>query len=728
MADEAVMIAESIQVRIEVKNGQAVARLVATDEASENLIKRLRQIEGEADKAGRALVDKLSNKADQATRGLDKLDPKVEELTSRVSALDGSLSVAGAAIQGALVDGPKGAARSIGTATASVGALAGGVGGDIAIVASFALEIAAASGVIDTLEENIRRVLTGLTTTQEEAQKAIGDLLAVTGVDGEFNIDSQDLDDLLLKATESRDLIDENRTFTEKWGNAIKLAFAPISPTLVAGLRAANSEQAEALQDARAGVDLIEEQIERRDQLFRAKEFLVSLGLEFNEDDPEAEAAKKAAERATDDLAKRKERLEKDIARLQLQNIVDNEARAIAAVQAQFDKFREEAESIGADSLLDQGRDLFEQRIEQIRNQFEARQQTLLAQVNTDLDKIASDRLDEDIKALDKRAEAHLETVEELKGLELDLTEFQIEQAERAAKEEERILVARQRRQQAFLDNVFTIFERAFQQRQRLSDAEVELQQFEFQQRESDLRNSLGTREITHREFNVRLNALDAERSRFLQQVEQERASRSKVILADLASIAAEAAKRNIILALTEGSASQIKLAGKTVPFPASLGVFAAIFAAFKLLEKKLLSNAGFRLGGYTGDGNSHEVAGPVHKGEFVFPADVVRGRRKQFEGLLEGMQRGGLEEALYNFGITPDTRYVMGMIKPDSSKPMLTELQASVAQMKAMTLQTERLIHENKMQRRELRELKETLPIMAVTGRKARFYNRTRR
>lgn len=46
----------------------------------------------------------------------------------------------------------------------------------------------------------------------------------------------------------------------------------------------------------------------------------------------------------------------------------------------------------------------------------------------------------------------------------------------------------------------------------------------------------------------------------------------------------------------------------------------------------------GFASGGYTGDGNPNEVAGVVHKGEWVFPADVTAKNK----GLFAAIQAGG--------------------------------------------------------------------------------------
>ena len=50
----------------------------------------------------------------------------------------------------------------------------------------------------------------------------------------------------------------------------------------------------------------------------------------------------------------------------------------------------------------------------------------------------------------------------------------------------------------------------------------------------------------------------------------------------------------------------------------------------------------GFKGGGYTGDGDQDEEAGPVHKEEWVFEAPLVKGHKKEF-AILHKMLRAGI-------------------------------------------------------------------------------------
>jgi phage-related minor tail protein len=50
----------------------------------------------------------------------------------------------------------------------------------------------------------------------------------------------------------------------------------------------------------------------------------------------------------------------------------------------------------------------------------------------------------------------------------------------------------------------------------------------------------------------------------------------------------------------------------------------------------------GFATGGYTGDGGQYEVAGDVHRGEFVFSAPAVRALGAQNLGAMHSAALGG--------------------------------------------------------------------------------------
>lgn len=74
-----------------------------------------------------------------------------------------------------------------------------------------------------------------------------------------------------------------------------------------------------------------------------------------------------------------------------------------------------------------------------------------------------------------------------------------------------------------------------------------------------------------------------------------------------------------------------------------SPAAIAAIFAAMAgaigsaVAISKASETTGFWKGGYTGDGNKYDVAGPAHKGEFVFNQEKTREFRPLFESIHKG-------------------------------------------------------------------------------------------
>ncbi len=78
--------------------------------------------------------------------------------------------------------------------------------------------------------------------------------------------------------------------------------------------------------------------------------------------------------------------------------------------------------------------------------------------------------------------------------------------------------------------------------------------------------------------------------------------------------------------------------------FAATLGPFGLPAAAAMVAGLVTLINAmkkGFYGGGHTGDGDSHEVAGVVHKNEVVFQSDIVKGNLSELMGLRALMMKG---------------------------------------------------------------------------------------
>lgn len=91
----------------------------------------------------------------------------------------------------------------------------------------------------------------------------------------------------------------------------------------------------------------------------------------------------------------------------------------------------------------------------------------------------------------------------------------------------------------------------------------------------------------------------------------------------------------NSLVAIAEAASESG--AGAIVIVPAVIAAIAAGLAAVSALSKSSSSEAQFKKGGYTGDGDPNAPAGTVHKGEYVMPAKQT----KQFRPLLEYMHNG---------------------------------------------------------------------------------------
>lgn len=86
------------------------------------------------------------------------------------------------------------------------------------------------------------------------------------------------------------------------------------------------------------------------------------------------------------------------------------------------------------------------------------------------------------------------------------------------------------------------------------------------------------------------------------------------------------------------------EIATAMVKFFSFLGPFAPAAAAASMAGVVAMVNSfrkGFKSGGYTGDGDPNDEAGVVHRGEYVFPANIVRGNVAYFDSIKNSLQGG---------------------------------------------------------------------------------------
>jgi hypothetical protein len=87
------------------------------------------------------------------------------------------------------------------------------------------------------------------------------------------------------------------------------------------------------------------------------------------------------------------------------------------------------------------------------------------------------------------------------------------------------------------------------------------------------------------------------------------------------------------MLEVAANAAVAVSKAASQTGVAAAVGIAAALLAlAVGLAEAKAMASGGFAEGGYTGDGDKHEKAGIVHKGEFVFDKETTKKNKPLFE------------------------------------------------------------------------------------------------
>ncbi len=126
----------------------------------------------------------------------------------------------------------------------------------------------------------------------------------------------------------------------------------------------------------------------------------------------------------------------------------------------------------------------------------------------------------------------------------------------------------------------------------------------------------------------------------------------SLAVLGDKSKDAMDNFKRTVLTAFLDIAQAQLSVAifGATAQEVATKGFIglgtAAILAAILqglFAAAKAAVQRGFKVGGWTGDGRTDDVAGVVHKREYVVPAPYA----ERYRPILELMRRGAYEPAL---------------------------------------------------------------------------------
>jgi TP901 family phage tail tape measure protein len=198
----------------------------------------------------------------------------------------------------------------------------------------------------------------------------------------------------------------------------------------------------------------------------------------------------------------------------------------------------------------------YEQQVEAAREAYEREKRLIEKQVDNERVKAAR------IEAIKKERDAELLAAEQERVQAMD--DIREEATDRQQERLDRLVDHATRLTDALVDNAFA----AFEQKQALSDAEVELRRMQFEEEKKALRESLQEQEISRREYDLRMKKLSSDRAEFEKEVERGRASflkKSAKSVRDVAIGAAkDEAKRIIAEKLAELSIFEASEATKT--------------------------------------------------------------------------------------------------------------------------------------------------------------------
>jgi hypothetical protein len=386
---------------------------------------------------------------------------------------------------------------------------------------------------------------------------------------------------------------------------------------------------------------------------------------------------------------------DKDTTKIEINNWYDKQAIYSKINQLKQKKELNEAEKIELATLYTQLSTLHQKYLNDIREQDEKK----LKKVQEDADKemeyfkslnqktlsLKQLSLDEELKLIDKQKELELQLHGKTEEQKRRITEYyDLLRQQKIDAQMERETRANER----FFNNVYDMFERAFDHKNEISDAEVEMNEYQFQRELADLKKSLDDKEIDQKEYRLRVRLAEEDHNNYLKRVEENRMDNGKKLAQEaqkfllnllkeyLIKYVAQKAAEATIHSATEaektaateaGVLARIALLGmeiiKTLAAAAAkvltaiadgisylfatLGPFAlvaipAMVAGTIGIWNGIKNMLGFRKGGYTGDGPTDEEAGLVHKREFVFESGLVDQEPEKFQ-LLHRMLRSGL-------------------------------------------------------------------------------------
>lgn len=241
--------------------------------------------------------------------------------------------------------------------------------------------------------------------------------------------------------------------------------------------------------------------------------------------------------------------------------------------------------------------------------------------------------------ALDGMVEADIEAREQA---EEAITDAMARGADERADLAQREFDERLRQAEDYFQSVGNAVADAYAFQRQLSETEIELKQLEYEQERVSLQAMLDQGRISRTEYNLRMKKLQEDELKFQKQADRERESSAVRAARAAANATRQAIGDSLRGYVAEGALAAFASVLEAVPFPANVVVAPITAGAVEGVGNALIAGLGFRKGGFTGHLPADVIAGVVHGGEYVIPADVVGGQPGAFDEFV-GLARRGL-------------------------------------------------------------------------------------
>lgn len=566
-----------------------------------------------------------------------------------------------------------------------------------AVRAQRALATAQKEGDLDDLVDNYRtaiRMIDHLRETAEKYEEQAADPEYIASLErrlrasGVFSLDVE---------TYVRERTDRNAKMIDEWEAKLRSRVRALAALFDTG----EGLDEQALLDALVSQNIALEDARRLvERLKREYTALLKLEPEKTDLDPDDDPTITGDGGAA--RIKAAEELSRILEDITVQRIEDETARQLAEIELRYERERARIAE-----LAEEARKVAGANAEKIGQDEQAILDSYAALEKQEREKVLRERGEREQKAREKLAEQELKREKEVISEELKMTldaldqevDAELEAIKETEKAQEEAFERRLRLVRRFTDAFVDLAFDELTRQPDMTDAQIDIQRLQFDEEEKALTKSLRSREISQKEYDLRMRALAEERAAFEKEVERDKAGFIERTYREMGGVAIEIVKdwlKNEIalklasLKIHEGfelkktaatiagvaeraaavatevakdlygaAASIVNAVANAVKWMANKfgplallaipALGAAAYVGFQGVKKTFgfASGGGVlpRGGGYTGPGPRYQSAGvdlvEYHRGEVVMEEPIVRGQLKEWLTLRRLAQRG---------------------------------------------------------------------------------------